>query len=436
MCLFIAALLQPAGGGTTKGPHVLSSLERWVFPFHRAAIRKPAYAALRYAFHICLFAVPIWLDGHVVLWEESRFGWSWECLPDVWADWMALGVLGCAAFFILRRIAFPEVRKASDLYQILIIIMVSLPFLTGYFLAHGTLDPFIHDSHLEIIHVLSGVFMIMGAVFLFYKTRLNPEKCVGCGSCVVNCPTATLVSMDRDELRHFRYRHYQCICCATCVDVCPENAMGLGHTLSFKMFIQFKRRERVHVVPLSLCRQCGDHLMPVPQQSKLSGIINGECKILDLCPKCKIQHAAGGTKMILGLLPVLFYLTLLSGAALVSPLEGAKAEEIPEEIIINNDGYGHNRKGAVYFPHLDHADGYDISCDSCHHDYVDGENVWKSDDPVAPCASCHDHSESDGSLVKLRLAFHKNCKTCHQELDREVGTDAPYKTCLSCHEKK
>ena len=32
---------------------------RFFAPFHRAVLKKPVYASLRYIFHICLFVVPI-----------------------------------------------------------------------------------------------------------------------------------------------------------------------------------------------------------------------------------------------------------------------------------------------------------------------------------------------------------------------------------------
>ena len=42
-------------------------------PFHRAVLKRPVYAAIRYAFHVCIIIVPIWFSGHIYLWEESRF---------------------------------------------------------------------------------------------------------------------------------------------------------------------------------------------------------------------------------------------------------------------------------------------------------------------------------------------------------------------------
>jgi hypothetical protein len=112
-------------------------------------------------------------------------------------------------------------------------------------------------------------------------------------------------------------------------------------------------------------------------------------------------------------------------------------EDMPEEIVIDNPNYETDRKGSVYFFHLDHYDDYDVACEDCHHEYEGGENVWTEGDPVKKCASCHDPSKSKGHVKKLSIAFHKNCKACHENLYREdISEDAPFKNCYDCHEKK
>ena len=132
---------------------------------------------------------------------------------------------------------------------------------------------------------------------------------------------------------------------------------------------------------------------------------------------------------------------LLSLAASFPFISATKAvadetQETPEEMVIDNQVYETDRKGSVWFSHLNHADGYADSCEACHHDYQDGKNLWEEGLPVAKCSSCHDPEESEGSLKKLYIAFHKSCKGCHKRFAAEGGTSAPYKQCTDCHEKK
>ena len=116
--------------------------------------------------------------------------------------------------------------------------------------------------------------------------------------------------------------------------------------------------------------------------------------------------------------------------------DGVEAQEVPDEISINNKVYKTDRKGSVYFTHSEHAEGYVDSCDKCHHDYKDGKNVWEEGQPVQKCSQCHDPQKRDGKIRKLNIAYHKNCKGCHRELAREGDTQAPYKQCTDCHEKR
>ena len=111
-------------------------------------------------------------------------------------------------------------------------------------------------------------------------------------------------------------------------------------------------------------------------------------------------------------------------------------QEVPDEISINNTVYKTDRKGSVLFSHSEHADGYVESCDGCHHEYKDGQNIWEEGQPVKKCFSCHDPSKRDGRIRKLNIAYHKNCKGCHRELSREGSTQAPYRQCTDCHEKR
>jgi len=141
--------------------------------------KKPLYALIRYVFHLCLFAVPVFLFEHIVLWEESRFEWSWSPIPDGLVDWMTLIFLAIALFFLLRRIISADIRLISTFSDYFILVVTTLPFMTGYFLTHGTLDSigFLGDN-MTIVHMLSGELMLilipftkLGHMLLFFFTR-------------------------------------------------------------------------------------------------------------------------------------------------------------------------------------------------------------------------------------------------------------------------
>jgi hypothetical protein len=114
----------------------------------------------------------------------------------------------------------------------------------------------------------------------------------------------------------------------------------------------------------------------------------------------------------------------------------------PDEVIIDNKGYKKDKKGPVKFDHKKHSEEFtniedkSIECIECHHHYEDGKNVWKEGDPVKKCASadCHDPVNKIDNRPKLQLAYHQNCKDCHQALikaGKKDKSEAPI-ACTKC----
>jgi len=284
---FLWVIIKNSSRNKEKRPiHIAKALAGAFVPFHRAFAKKPLYTSLRYVFHICLFAVPLGLSGHIVLWSESRLEWDWAALPDAWADWMTLVLLALAIYFLLRRLIIKGIRRESSLNDFLLIIIVALPFLTGYFLTHGTLASVgALGENMVIIHMLSGQVMILMVIFLFYNLRLNAQTCTGCASCVQNCPTETIEANDHHNLRIFDYAHFQCICCGTCVSVCPESAAQLRHEINAKRLVQVLSKRKINSVELEACDRCGAFFAPEPQMEKIGSIFDSDC--IKCCPDCR-----------------------------------------------------------------------------------------------------------------------------------------------------
>jgi len=283
---FLVEIIRNSRGREFALGYNLATLGRSFAPFHMALSKRPWYAALRYIFHICMIVVPIWFSGHVMLWSFSRFEWEWNALPDAWADWMTIILLGLAAYLFIRRIVIKDIRLTSSISDYVLIILTALPFITGYFLTHGSLDgvPFLGEN-MRNIHVLSGEAMMLVVVVLFCRTRLNAIRCTGCAACEINCPTGTLESHDEGMLRTFLYSHYQCISCGSCVSVCPEDAAELRHEISLRRFFQVASKHEIRSVELKECERCGAFFAPEPQIDKVSQTITAD--YLRFCPACR-----------------------------------------------------------------------------------------------------------------------------------------------------
>lgn len=257
-----------------------------LLPLHRAAIKKPAYVLVRYLFHICLVIVPVWFSGHIVLWEESTFEWYWTPIPDEWSDFITLLILGFCTFFLLRRIILTNKRLKSSISDYLFIIIVTLPFVTGYFLTHGTIDSIaFFENNMETLHVFSAEILIIAAVLLFYKIRLKLTKCIGCAACELSCSAGALESNDSVNQRFFVYSAQQCICCGACVKTCPEQAAELTHELSFRRLFKLPAEQEISSVELKGCKKCGTVIAPTPQIEKMGNTMTVD--YLDFCPTCK-----------------------------------------------------------------------------------------------------------------------------------------------------
>jgi hypothetical protein len=113
------------------------------------------------------------------------------------------------------------------------------------------------------------------------------------------------------------------------------------------------------------------------------------------------------------------------------------ASDVPDEIIIQNEVYKSDKKGGVKLTHKKHNVDYKVACTDCHHVFKDGKQVWKEGDPVQKCSECHDPEKGEkGEPMKLQNAYHKNCKDCHKDLEKEGKPTGPFKKCNDCHEKK
>ena len=133
------------------------SIFAWLIPFLPVSTRKsPVFYGISYIFHLLLFLTPIFLLAHVALLEESM-QWSWFTLNDSLADVLTLIIIFSLIFFMIRRVVVPEVKFLTNLLDFLFILIVALPFVTGFLAYHQ----FFAYKWMVIAHVISGELMIV-----------------------------------------------------------------------------------------------------------------------------------------------------------------------------------------------------------------------------------------------------------------------------------
>jgi len=149
--------------------HSLRSIGAWMIPFFpRSARMSPIYYGISYLFHILLFLVPLFLASHIVLINEA-FQISWPALNDSVADGLTLLVIAALIFFIFRRAMVPEVKYLTGAMDYILILVVLLPFLTGFLAYHQ----WVAYQWITVIHILSGELMLIIIPFSRFSHMLN-----------------------------------------------------------------------------------------------------------------------------------------------------------------------------------------------------------------------------------------------------------------------
>ena len=146
-------------------PHAIRSLVHWVTPFGALGWREnPGVTIVTFLFHICLFVAPLFLMGHIVLFDTFH-GWSWPALPDGLADALSIVVVLACAYFLWRRLTVPEVRFVTRSHDWLVLALVGATFLTGVLAYHRIGD----NLFMTTLHILCGEAMLVAIPF----TRLS-----------------------------------------------------------------------------------------------------------------------------------------------------------------------------------------------------------------------------------------------------------------------
>ncbi len=150
------------------------SIVHWVIPWASASMRsQPIFTLAFFVFHLCLFAVPLFLTAHNMLWREA-LGLGLLSMPDRAADGLTMAFMTTGVFLFLRRIIRPEVRILTTLWDYTLLVLTLAPFITG-FLAYHQWGPY---QIMSIAHILSAEILLvlipftkLGHVVLFFFSR-------------------------------------------------------------------------------------------------------------------------------------------------------------------------------------------------------------------------------------------------------------------------
>lgn len=126
-------------GSTAAGAGRVMLRSFIIFPFvprlHGSASRNPITYIAGAVFHVGLFVVVFLGAAHILVWD-SLLGFRWPSLPLPIVDFFAAATLAAMIVLFFNRFYNPVLRLLSQPSDFLNLLVVFLPFLTGYFLTH------------------------------------------------------------------------------------------------------------------------------------------------------------------------------------------------------------------------------------------------------------------------------------------------------------
>ncbi len=125
----------------------------WVAP-RRLLRARPLYSIASFAFHVGIVIVPLFLAGHVALWQRD-LPVRWPTLPPLAADALTLIALAALSGILMARALTKESRALTRKQDVLVLVLLVGVLAAGFLAAHPAFAPF--DARaLLLAHVLLG----------------------------------------------------------------------------------------------------------------------------------------------------------------------------------------------------------------------------------------------------------------------------------------
>ena len=154
-------LIISKGGRLKNAPwkSILKDGLTWFFPIKHLIKGTVIFSAFSFMFHIGVIIVPVLLADHIVLWE-SFLGANLPAIGQGFADFLTLFTIGCILVLLFMRVFVRRQRAMSKPMDYFLLVMILLPFASGYFASHPGSNPFTWES-MMLVHLLSAEFLFV-----------------------------------------------------------------------------------------------------------------------------------------------------------------------------------------------------------------------------------------------------------------------------------
>jgi len=154
----IRRVMRRAGDKVVPYRQVLVATLKWLFPVSKAANRV-LFSLTTLVFHVSILIVPIFLAGHIVLWQRGM-GLSWPAIGNGLADVLTVLAVVTALALVVQRAVSPAGRALSRFQDYALPPVVALPFVFGFLLMHPAMNPFSYATTL-LLHVLTADLVLI-----------------------------------------------------------------------------------------------------------------------------------------------------------------------------------------------------------------------------------------------------------------------------------
>lgn len=132
---------------------VLKATVGWMVPVNKVR-NNVLFSVTSMIMHVGMIVVPIFLFSHVALWKKS-LGFGWPALPMGPSDVLTLVTIGALFALLAMRIVSREGRALSRFEDYALLILLAVPFVTGYLAMHPEFNPFGYKGTM-LVHILSA----------------------------------------------------------------------------------------------------------------------------------------------------------------------------------------------------------------------------------------------------------------------------------------
>lgn len=157
---------------------ILGEAASWIVPVKHLIPGTKIFSIVSFTFHIGIILVPLFLADHIVLWER----WLGINLPQIGyglADFLTLFTIACIIVLFGFRILSPRLRAMSMRSDYVLLLLVFLPFASGFLASHPTYNPLPWDV-MMLTHLLSAelLFVVipftkLAHIVLFFFDRIS-----------------------------------------------------------------------------------------------------------------------------------------------------------------------------------------------------------------------------------------------------------------------